>query len=298
MAQKRTATSLLTTPTLGINLSNLPNLTKSSRPISAQAPSTYIGYDDYNACLVPLYGRDITRPFTIDIDNAITTYKNPNASGRRTARKIIEEYLVEQRRCSMAFPAITNNWRLHLFQLNSTTLGNLLNSPLSVDASFQANIACAIDSLLNSKPNDHLLSQERLHYWFKKMKLFGTPSAEGYAADTSFTNNTSFFVVKTPRKLTNDSLAHEAAIGMYAMNNLRKILPNYMYVYTYTKCSPMAVETTQRINNIITWCDTDNPRVTTSYLISENIINSRPFNDFLLRSYNYWWYVSLVYYYN
>ena len=64
----------------------------------------------------------------------------------------------------------------------------MLRDATTVDARFQANIACALDSLMaafSNKPGTkyNLLPRERLHYWFKKMILFGASSTEGYAID-------------------------------------------------------------------------------------------------------------------
>ena len=52
-----------------------------------------------------------------------------------------------------------------------------------------------------------------------------------------------------------------------------------MYVYTYTKCSPLAINDTVKPSNIVTWCTSGGNN--SSYLFSEHITPSMSLYDFI-----------------
>jgi len=198
---------------------------------------------------------------------------------REENQKLVESDLVNMGRCSVLNKSIVDDLRLRLFNIDSDILQGLLKSEESINANLHDNIACAIDAIIYDGEMSGMLTpsrRERIRNWFPLIKQIGNESEEGYALETSFTENTNLFVMKVPKSRNKDYLIHEALVGIYGMNKLRHILPNYMYVYGYVKCSPPAIVNKE----VITWCGGGAPSV--SYLITENIRDSVSIEDFIV----------------
>lgn len=199
-------------------------------------------------------------------------------SYRLFKRRQLEESLVKRASCQSLNPEIFLDDKLHLFMLDPDKLQVQANSLQTLDASFHDQLSCAVNSFTfdgKTEGRGTPAGHERIRNWIRNMAQFGAkPSAEGRTFKASLNTTSNLFVIKTP--IRNDNLAHEALVGMYVMNKLRRILPNYMYVYGYAKCSPPAVQ-----NGILTWCSSSLPD--SSYLITENISNATSWYDFLQR---------------
>jgi hypothetical protein len=212
---------------------------------------------------------------SIDIFQDMTQDKRVRANSQHQ----VERYLVERGSCSSMNPVIMDDFRLRLFSIDSNKLDAELATTRSLDASIHDNLACAVDAIIyNDKvPGTFSPSQrERIRNWFPTIKQIGAESVEGYALKTSFTPTGNLFVMKTPRSLEKDELVHEALVGFYALNKLRHILPNYMYVYGFVYCSAPAIERKE----VATWCSSSGHSV--SYLITENIQNAMPIGEFIV----------------
>lgn len=208
----------------------------------------------------------------------IFTNKSNDARTRLENQRLVERALVERGSCSNVNPSIMKDMRVRLFTLDHDTLESVLDSEESLNANIHDNIACTIDAIIydGKQPGTFTPSQrERIRSWFKSIKKIGDSSVEGHALQTSFTDDTNMFVMKVPQNPENDELAHEALVGLYGLNKLRHILPNFMYIYGYAKCSPPFLDH----NEILTWCSSSNPPV--SYLIMENIRDSVPMREFV-----------------
>lgn len=211
---------------------------------------------------------------------AIDTFRDQskNAKARVSSQRLVERYLVERGTCSRINPEITDDMRLRLFTIDGDVMEDVLSSEEALNSNLHDNISCAVDAIVyDGKLPGQLapLQRERVRNWFKSINQIGKESVEGYAFSTSFAEDTNLFVMKAPRNPRNDELVHEAVVGFYAMNKLRHILPNFMYVYGYVNCSPPAVAD----RKVATWCSSTNPGV--SYLITENIRDSVPIGDFI-----------------
>ena len=228
-------------------------------------------------CQRPTVAKNVRLPGSVM--NDVSIMKNPNVSrSRRTqAQHRVEAIMVENTRCLNANPEIVDGVRLRIFDLDTEELSELTGSPQSLISDIHADIACAVDSIIypGSQGGVSPIMRERIRNWFTYLKQIGDTSAEGYALLSSFTDDTELFVMKSPRKLDSDDLIHEAFIGFLGLNYLRKIVPNFMYVYGYAQCSPPVLDNKQPI----TWCSSSEPAV--SYLISENIRNSRTIKEFV-----------------
>lgn len=216
------------------------------------------------------------------LQSAIQTFRNRsnNIKTRIASQKLVERYLVERGSCSRLNPTITQDTRVRLFSLDNAALDSVLASEESLNANLHDQISCTVDAIIydNKQPGQFTPSQrERVRHWFTTIKQIGGESVEGYALRTSFSEDSNLFVMKAPRNPKNDELVHEALVGFYALNKLRHILPNFMYVYGYVKCSPPAFENREPA----TWCSSSNPAV--SFLISENVRNAVPIGDFITK---------------
>lgn len=199
-------------------------------------------------------------------------------SYRLRKRKQLEEILYSTAACRSINPSIFSDNKIHLFTLDPDKLEAQEKSIETIDTSLHDQIACAVDSFIyeGQTPGPSPPStRERIRNWITKIKPLGTVTAEGLTFRASMSGNSNLFVIKTP-KTSNDNLIHEAVIGLYAMNKLRRYLPNFMYVYGFAKCSPPAVS-----NSVLTWCASSTPA--SSYLILENIHNAVRWVDFIQR---------------
>lgn len=239
-----------------------------------------VAYINQSICATPKLASNQTLTLPSNLQSAIAVFRDQSKDTRTRAssQRLVERYLVERGSCSNLNPTIMQDFRLRLFGIDSDILDSVLASENTLNANVHDNLACAVDAIIydGKLPGTLAPSQrERVRNWFPSIKQIGQESIEGYALKTSFTTNTNMFVMKAPRNPKNDELVHEALIGFYALNKLRHVLPNYMYVYGYVKCSPPAIENKE----VATWCSSSNPAV--SYLIAENIRDAVSIGEFL-----------------
>lgn len=212
---------------------------------------------------------------------------------------LLEISLLRTGTCDTLNPDVTDYLKLINFTFDDELLQDQLMSIETLNANLHANISCLVNSIVSDyktlrRKNIELpFHRERVRDWFPYLKQLGPKSVEGVAVQTSLSLDTEMFVFKTPIKDCQiDSLVHEAIVGLYALNKLRPILPNFMYVYGYMRCSPLVLSDVKGDRtkegsisdtaNPITWCS-DNGN-SASYLILENIYGSVSFDEFILMS--------------
>lgn len=211
---------------------------------------------------------------------AIFTDETLDPKQRIRARRDIETLLVESATCDRLNPQISLQNKTFMSSIGGKELSAMLDTIESMDASIHDNIACMVQAVTyrGKMPDMNAASmRERVRNWFTDPTIIGKPSVEGFVLKTRFNSSSDLFVLKVPRQAKDDELIHEALVGLFAMNKLRRILPNYMYVYGIAKCSPPFMEGKVPA----TWCSSTNPP--TTYLISENIKNSIAFSDWIQR---------------
>ena len=157
------------------------------------------------------------------------------------------------------------------------------------DYTMMEEIRCMINTIIDIKDGDTDSERARIHHFLESLKRFGTPSAYNFALKGDIkSNNTikhdkpyhqfdgSMVVVKCPREPSNaKELIHELVVGVGALNELRKYIPNFSMVYDAYYCSAPVVDDTNK--EVISWCmNSDNP---VSYVIYENVTNPIPFKD-------------------
>jgi len=249
----------------------IPSLT------SVKPPSKYLGTPE---CKTPLLVPTNSLVFDNEMKNNIMKFKDKSRSEneRTSTQRLIERTLVEKASCSNLNSSIMKDYRLRMFNLDIEMLDSELSSEKALNANLHENLACAVDSIVYDGKLPGMFTpsmRERARNWLPTVKQIGAESVEGYALKTSLTPDTNLFVMKAPRNPKDDSLVHEALVGLYALNKIRHILPNFMYVYGYTTCSPPALENKE----VLTWCSSSSPAV--SYLITENIRDAVTISDFV-----------------
>lgn len=220
-------------------------------------------------CISPS-SADASKFVTEKVKNNIIKYYNTSLSTdeRTDARKKVEEILVKKGACSKINPSLTEKIKGEIYKFD----GSNIKEEEKLKVQYHMNMACAIDSLKNM---DSIQK-----YWYDNPVVIGKESVEGIAATISLANSKNqSFVIKTPRSKDNDELVHEALVGMFALNKVRKYVPNFMFVYSYSRCSPMVIMD----NNVLNWCD-KNVEENTSYLISELISNSQPLSEIIAKN--------------
>jgi hypothetical protein len=101
---------------------------------------------------------------------------------------------------------------------------------------------------------------EGVHNVFSVMKVLSDNSEETIL-------KSSLFVIKTPKPKRKTSLAHEAVIGLLAVNIFKLFVPNFAYCYGFGNCSlPIYSD-----KEVVSFCDTDNK---SSFLVLEDVKNS------------------------
>lgn len=73
----------------------------------------------------------------------------------------------------------------------------------------------------------------------------------GTAATGSFKHAKDFFILKTSNQIKGvKNLKHEAVIGLFATNHLRKLIPNFSYVYGFYDLAPYHLDATLIYENV------------------------------------------------
>jgi hypothetical protein len=167
---------------------------------------------------------------------------------------------------------LIQNLKVRTFQLDSKSISEYMKSSGIYDHAFQNGMGCLVDALTSKDPNS-ILPDIRLRRWITTTNRIGGASAEGMAFQLSNQEHP-MFVIKVTNDPHNDNLAHEALVGMGALNHLRDRIPNFMHTYGAFMCAPPILDADGKV---ITWCPSKRSAIT--YLVLENIDNSQPLKD-------------------
>ncbi len=191
------------------------------------------------------------------------------------AQLLLEESWIAHQTCKAVYPADSyNKILLHLFQILPAKIKNIIknDTPVIFGENFNREIGCLVDMIVRDRSYNtqktSINMNKRIRRWISKIQPIGAASLEGYAFNT-YINNEDFLVMKASRDPNSKDLIHEAAIGMLALNNLRKVIPNFMFVYSFYKCSPPYLDKYNNKFEVVTWCDNNNNN--SMYLVTEKI---------------------------
>lgn len=178
---------------------------------------------------------------------------------------------------------IVDKLKVRTFQLDGSLMdkyasNDVVGTHKSVifNSEFQDGMGCLIDALIS---DDDLLSNQRLKQWIKEINRIGEESEGGMVFRTKTgecnlykSSCNSLYVIKTPINWEDDSLAHEAVVGMGAINKLRNKIPTFAHTYGAFMCSPPILD---QSGKVISWCaNKSRDQSDVTYLIIENINDS------------------------
>lgn len=211
--------------------------------------------------------------FTEELSNNLGKYDaSTNLKEKKFIRRLVEKSLLEFNfNQNIIFDYGT---KLSSIANNDSLLIKVLSSVNTLYGNFHQNISCLISAILQNDPD--LNTRQKLHNWFRSITKTGEVNSYDFF-DASFLPGNNLFTLKVAKRLNSDELSHEALMGIFVANDLRRFVPNFMYVYGYTKCSPVFFS-----DKIESWCDSSTPSV--SYLISENTRDSIPIGDWIIEA--------------
>tara|TARA_R110001632_G_scaffold1280_1_gene5125 strand:- start:4429 stop:6141 length:1713 start_codon:yes stop_codon:yes gene_type:complete len=134
------------------------------------------------------------------------------------------------------------------------------------DINFMSTLFCIFDGILYQPMDDKSNSFGDL---FRNMRKIGSESSNGHAVMVALGKSKKAFIIKVPMKKSEDELFHEYFIGVSCLNNLRKIIPNFAYIFGAYKCLPPVINPDKSVSS---WCETNNMKSDyVNYVIYENI---------------------------
>jgi len=139
-------------------------------------------------------------------------------------------------------------------------------------------VACSVYSVFYgiSEEQQNLGRLFYLKEQVKNLHQIGEESAFGVALTGELKDAKDMFVLKAPR--TEDGVAdleHELFIGLFITNQLRKLIPNFAFVYGGLRCAKPQID--EKTKEVISWCDVGESKV--PYIIYENITPSESFSE-------------------
>lgn len=126
------------------------------------------------------------------------------------------------------------------------------------------NVMLAISKIIKGIIVKYYSENIQLDKWITDLVQIGVPSAEGIALSGGIRFVSDALVVKISNDPKSDTLIHEYFIGSI-LNNLRNIIPNFMYVFSGLSCSLPTFNNQRQLINLCSH------KGSVKYLISEYI---------------------------
>lgn len=130
-------------------------------------------------------------------------------------------------------------------------------------------LGCAIENLVQ-------VDKPTLQEWFQNSHGIGAKSVFGVALATDLRSIPSALVIKAPQE-PHVNLVHEAFVGLFCLNYLRRYIPNFAFILGYFRCAPPLLNPADR--SVSAWCYQSRTQV--DYVIYENINPSVSIYDFI-----------------
>jgi len=201
----------------------------------------------------------------------IAIYSNPSNPDFQT-RKIIAnkiDTIVEQYYRALLQSGYCKNRQE--YDNASLSLVNLNQQKISEISQYKQNESCLVKSIFAKDSFGGLIVASYPAYLFlTDIKQFGAESAFGNVMSLTYKTSTGNkvrlpFLVKSTKDPNDKSLHLESVIGEY-INNLRSLVPNFVYSLGVTTCSP-AINDPNTKNNL-SFCDADGE---VTYLVLEDL---------------------------
>ncbi len=119
-----------------------------------------------------------------------------------------------------------------------------------------------------AESNGDLATLAHIKSSIKNLKRIGAPSVSGNAINADIDGAESVVVVKTPRtEEAEQDLTHELFVGLFGLNRLRRLIPNFALVYGGFKCSKPVINDQKEVLSL---CDVTHPDQV-PYVLYENV---------------------------
>ncbi|MNK85009.1 hypothetical protein D3C87_1048770 [compost metagenome] len=162
--------------------------------------------------------------------------------------------------------------------LDTKVYGDLVKNQFQ-DYNVMSASQAVVEAILRPPAETGLDSAERKRYYFVPKRTIGGESVFGVALESDFKGIESLFVLKTPRDPKDETLAHEAVVGLFSINSLRKTIPNFAFTMGAFGCTAPIIDNNR---NVMEWCASDKPQDTPLvYIALENIKPSVTFGSFI-----------------
>ena len=242
------------------------------RPMLLDQPSTNI--TDQSDILNNMSGSD--EPYNNSYlnkikDQLVQIYSNPSNpefQQRKLIASKIDSVVEDYYRTLLASGYCKNQEEYNKAELG---LVNLNEQQINEIGKYKQNESCLVKSIFTKDTFGGLIVASYPAYLFlTDIKQFGSESAFGNVMSLTYKTHTGNkvrlpFLVKSTKDPNDKSLHLEAVIGEY-MNNLRQVIPNFVYTLGVTTCSP-AINNPDTKDNI-SFCDADGD---ITYLIIEDL---------------------------
>jgi len=203
----------------------------------------------------------------------------------------VREQIIRQKEILRTFNTCSGNnkdWiNSHLSNVNMEKFNKMLTGDF-FDESVMKSMVCLASSAFLANSSS-LSANDRIRSWIRGLKQMGTESVSGFAMsgnvgsgiDKESTAKGAFIMKAVRNTERGQELIHEVFCGMLALNRLRKMIPNFAYIYGYIECSA-PIGSTPSTNNpkgkkIQTFCNTMGGENDVVQAIYENIAPAKDF---------------------
>jgi len=233
---------------------------------------------------------DVTKSLYIEFKNE----KRARASLDQIDRE--KDYIRKYKSCH-GNDTNTRDWiNSRLGNINMEEFQQMLTGDFFDNETMNAMVCVSSAAYLASSSS--LAPNDRIRSWFRNLRQIGTESVAGYAiltdAGSGIDEQSSAkgaFIVKAVRDSSRGSeLVHEVFCAMAGLNRLRKMVPNFAYVFGFAECSA-PVGSTKTPNNpkgkkINTFCNTQGRDNDVVMAIYENISPAKDFGTLIREGLN------------
>jgi hypothetical protein len=203
----------------------------------------------------------------------------------------VKEQILRQEEILRKFQAcqgVDEDWvNSRLSNVDMEKFSQMLTGDFYDDATMNSMVCLSRSAFLANSSS--LSANDRIRSWIRDLKQMGTESLTGFAMVGNVGsgineqhNAKSAFIVKAVRDSERGSeLIHEVFCGMMALNRLRKLVPNFSYIYGFIKCSApvgsIPTDKDPKGKRINTFCNTMGEGNDVVQAIYENISPAKDF---------------------
>lgn len=160
-----------------------------------------------------------------------------------------------------------------LYQLDEQRLVDDMRTVMGLEAEFQLYVKLLVEVIITQGLDVYA----RFRHWFTNPTVLNFSGAEGIAIEVGLRTAARAFVIKVARAYVTTDIKHEALVGTLALNNLRVLVPNFMYVYGYISCTGPRISS-DRVT-VMSWCGQEREN---TYLITERIADAIGLDQYCL----------------